>query len=470
MLSFNAMSTKILVVDDEVGILKLFQKALRHRSREILTARDGEEALVLMKTEAPSLIILDLKLPDIDGMDVLRQIMQMNHDTCVIILTGYGNTNSTIQAMRLGAYDYITKPFDLFKVKIIIEKALERRALTKELNLLKKELRKFQSTDSIIGHHAKMQQIYKMIGQIADRDSAVLIRGETGTGKELIAKTIHQNSYRNQYPFVVVDCAYFPETLLESELFGHERGAFTGAYKKKIGKFELADKGTLFLDEIGNISLTTQAKLLRFLQEKTFERIGGNQNIKVDTRIIAATSLNIEQAVEEKKFREDLFYRLNVIPITLPPLRERRVDIPLLAEYFFRIYSNRSKSVAQDLAPEVFNCLMKYDWPGNVRELQNVIERAVVTAKGKVVTLENFPRNIQNSNKKKKTDSATGYYHIPIKPNEKFDSAVEHFEKQLIENALIRSDWSQTKAAKLLGMSFRSVRYRIKKYKISVNK
>jgi two-component system response regulator AtoC len=458
-----AGSTRILVVDDEQGLLRLFRKALRAEGRTILTAPDGRDALAIFRAERPELVILDLKLPDRDGMDILKEMMEIGPETSVIILTAHGNTNTTIEAMRLGAYDYITKPFDLLKVKIIVEKALEKHSLTREINALRRQLTRTARTDAMLGQHPSMQQVYKMIGQVADTDAAVLVRGETGTGKELVARTVHENSRRRDRPLVVVDCASFAETLLESELFGHERGAFTGAFKRKPGKFELAHGGTLFLDEIGNVSTGVQAKLLRFLQEKTIERVGGNETIRVDTRVIAATSRNIEQAVEEGLFRDDLFYRLNVVPIVLPPLRERRADIPTLAEHFLHLYSKSRRREGLQFAPEVLHRFLNYDWPGNVRQLQNVIERAVVTTPGLVITPENLPPEVRGDEAAGPARSLLAEGYEP-QAGRNFDEAVEDFERNVLVQALEQTDWNQTGAAKILGMSFRAMRYRVKKY------
>ncbi len=460
-----AGSPRILVVDDEEGLLKLFRKALRSEGRTIFTALDGRDALAVFRAERPELVILDLKLPDRDGMEILKEMMEIGPETSVIILTAHGNTSTTIEAMRLGAYDYITKPFDLLKVKIIVEKALEKQALTREINSLRRQLTEAPRTERMLGQHPSMQQVYKMIGQVADTDAAVLIRGETGTGKELVARTIHENSRRRDHALVVVDCASFAETLLESELFGHERGAFTGAFKRKLGKFELAHDGTLFLDEIGNVSTAVQAKLLRFLQEKTIERVGGTETIRVDTRVIAATSLDIEKAVEKRQFRDDLFYRLNVVPIMVPPLRERRADIPILAEHFLQLYSKGRRREGLQFAPDVLHRLLNYDWPGNVRELQNVIERAVVTTQGGIITPENLPPAVcgEESAYPARSLPAEAYR---LNEGRSFDEAVEDFERNVLVHALEQTDWNQTSAAKMLGMSFRAIRYRVKKYRL----
>jgi len=460
-----ADSPHILVVDDEEGLLALFRKALRTDERTIVTARTGREALDIFRAKRPELVILDLRLPDRDGMVLLKEMLEIEPETSVIILTAHGNTGTTIEAMRLGAYDYLTKPFDLLKVKVIVEKALEKQALTREINTLRRQLTTPGRTDSMLGRHPAMQRIYKMIGQVADTDAAVLIRGETGTGKELVARTIHANSGRRDHALVIVDCAAVPEALIESELFGHERGAFTGAFKRKPGKFELAHGGTLFLDEIGNISLAVQAKLLRFLQEKTVERLGATETITVDTRVIAATSLDIEKAVEAQQFREDLFYRLNVVPVTLPPLRARRSDIPMLAEHFLDLYCRTRRREGLHLAPEVINRILDYDWPGNVRELQNAIERAVVIAQGGVITLDDLPRTVLDTTRPPAAYSISSEASL-VHETQNFDEAVEDFERALLVHALEHTAWNQTNAARMLGMSFRAIRYRVQKYRL----
>jgi two-component system response regulator AtoC len=458
-----AGSPRILAVDDEEGLLDLFRKALRSDDRTILTAANGRDALAAFRDEHPELVILDLKLPDTNGIALLKEMLAAEPDTAIIILTAHGNTNTTIEAMRLGAYDYVTKPFDLLKIKILVEKALEKQALTREVRSLRHQLKSTGRPDRLLGQHPSMQQVYKLIGQVADSDAAVLLRGETGTGKELVARTIHENSRRRDHALVVVDCTSYPETLLESELFGHERGAFTGAVKRKPGRFELAHGGTLFLDEIGNVSMAVQAKLLRFLQEKTIERLGGTETIRVDTRVIAATSLDIEAVVETKQFRDDLFYRLNVVPIVLPPLRERLTDVPMLADHFLRVYSTARRREGLHFAPDVLRCLLSYNWPGNVRELQNVIERAVVTTQGGIITPENLPPTLRDGAEAHARSVPPAEGHA-LRKSQSFDEAVEDFERSVLAHALEQTDWNQTSAAKMLGMSFRAIRYRVKKY------
>ncbi len=449
---------KILLVDDEPNVLELLSVALEDEGYKILLANSGKEALAQLKEEEPQVVLLDIRMPDLNGVEVLRKIREINKATSVIMMTAYGAMDTVVKAIQLGAYDYLTKPLDLKKVKVLIRRALEAQELTQEVTSLRSKLKEKYRLENIVGKHPKMLEVYKMIGRVVDNKATVLIIGETGTGKEMFARAIHFNGLLKDGPFVAIDCASLPSDLLESELFGHEKGAFTGAITQKIGKFELADKGTLFLDEIGNLTLAIQVKLLRFLQEKKIERVGGTKPIGLDVRIIAATSLDLEKAVKEDSFREDLYYRLNVVTIPLPPLRERRDDIPLLVEHFLQKYESESKGRVKHVPPQTIDLLMKYNWPGNVRELENVIERAIVIGRSKAILVEDLPLKIE------KMALGSG---LDISPEKiTFEQKVENFEKKLIIDALEKTNWIQAKAAQLLDTTRNIIRYKMKKYHI----
>jgi len=450
----------ILIVDDEPHILELLSVALEDEKYRILRAKNGKEALIQFKKEKPYLVLLDIRMPDLDGLEVLRQMKESNQTSSVIMMSAYGAMETVLEAIKQGAYDYLTKPVDLEKVKVLVRRALEAQKLAREVISLRSRVKEKYQLKNIVGKHPKMFEVYKMIGRVMDNKATVLIFGGTGTGKEVVARAIHFNGPLRDEPFVAVDCASLPSDLLESELFGHEKGAFTGAVAQKLGKFELANKGTLFLDEIGNLTLATQVKLLRFMQEKRIERVGGTKSIGLDVRIITATNLDLEKAVKEGSFREDLYYRLNVITIPLPPLIERRDDIPLLVEHFLQKYSSESKGKGKYVLPETMDLLMRYDWPGNVRELENVIERAIVIGKSEAILFEDLPLGIR----KQKVVSGPG---LEISAEKvPFEQRVEDFEKRLIVDALEKTNWIQTRAAELLGVSRSIVKYKMKKYGI----
>lgn len=381
----------ILVVEDEKPLRIALCNVLQDEGFCILEAEDGKIALELMRDNRPNLVITDLKMPKVDGMKLLKRIKEIDQSLPVIVITAYGTSSTAIDAMKHGAYDYITKPFDLDEVLLTVKRALSHEALAMEVKALKDELSEKYRIDNIIGNSSQMQEIYKTIGRIAESKATVLVQGESGTGKELVANAVHYNSLRKNGPFIKMNCAALPETLLESELFGHEKGSFTGAVTARRGKFEAAHGGTIFLDEIGEMSPVLQSKLLRILQDQTFDRIGGNQSITVDVRVIAATNKNLEEEVKKGNFREDLYYRLNVVFIQIPPLRNRKEDIIPLIEYFLRKYSSEVKSETIGISKAVVDILLNYDWPGNVRELENVIERSVVFSGGKTIVPEHLP-------------------------------------------------------------------------------
>ena len=377
----------VLVADDEPNIRRVFEAALTKEGYTVLTAENGKRALDIANANAIDILVSDLIMPDMTGVELLKKIKGIHPDCAAIIVTGYGTIKSAVEAMHLGAYNYLAKPPDLDEVRIMIKKAIEHRALLAENQNLKQQLKTNFKLENMVGASGKMQEVYKVVERAAESKATVLIRGESGTGKELVARALHYNSPRAAKPFVAVSCAALPETLLESELFGHEKNAFTGAINARLGRFEMANTGTLFLDEIGDIPPPTQIKLLRVLQEWAFERIGGSKTIKVDVRLVAATNKNLEKAVEDDSFRSDLYYRLNIVTIFMPPLRDRPEDVPTLIEHFFGKYNKDNGRSIKKVDADALKLLMAYRWPGNVRELENVIERAIVLSDKTATTL-----------------------------------------------------------------------------------
>lgn len=450
------MVPKILIIDDEEHMCWALDRAMRQEGYQTAVAYRGRDGINLVREESPSLVILDLRLPDMDGLEVLKEVKVINPKLPVIMLTAHGTIETAIEAMKIGAADYITKPFDLDELKLVIKQNLLVIQLETEVNFLRSELT--GKYGNIVAQSKIMQEIIALIERVAHSNASVLITGESGTGKEVAAVAIHQNSPRQNKPFIPVNCAALPEQLLESELFGHERGAFTGATARKLGRFELADNGTIFLDEIAEMSLNMQAKLLRVLQEKTFERVGGTETLSVDVRVIAATNRQLDDAIKKGLFREDLFYRLNVIHIHLPPLRERREDIPLLAKHFIQKYGTTYH--VEKISPEAMELLCSYHWPGNVRELQNVIERSAIICRGSEIRPEHLPRELyvpQQSSGDVVIDFPDG------------GISLEELEKELILKALEKSGGNQTKAAQLLGITRSALLYRSQKYDINWN-
>ncbi|MBU0599255.1 sigma-54 dependent transcriptional regulator [bacterium] len=434
----------ILVVDDEISIIESFKLLLDETKYKVEGVQSGEEAIKKVISEEVNLILLDIRLPGIDGIKVLERVKSIDKNMEVIMITATKTIKSAVEAMRLGAYDYVNKPFNVEEIRVIIEKALEKHNLTKEVNYLKatKEEERPLAFESIVAKSSKMHQIFEFMTQICQNDATILITGESGTGKELISRAIHSNSLRKGKSFIAVNCAAIPENLLESEFFGHEKGAFTGAITTKIGKFELANEGTLFLDEISCLKYDIQAKLLRVLQEREFERVGGEKLIRTNARIISATNTNLKKAVEEGRFREDLYYRLNVIPIELPPLRDRKEDIPLLIEYFIKYFNEKFNKDIKGISGQAVDILMNYSWPGNVRELNNIIERMIVLSKEKSLQVHQLPLDIL----------VAGEEEIKVKKDLFLKEAKESFEKQYILNILKKNNFNQTKTAKLLGI------------------
>ncbi len=449
------MST-ILLVDDKNSMRKVLRQTLESDQKTILEAEDGEKALEIIKTKHVDVVMTDIKMPRLDGMTLLKMIKELDTEIVVIIMTAYGTIETAVEAMKLGAYDYITKPFSTEQVKLTVEKAIERQKLLYENKYLREKLNDQYNYKRIVGNSPAMQPVYELIEKVAPTDTAVLIRGESGTGKELVAHAIHFNSRRKEKPFIKVNCAVLAEGVLESELFGHEKGSFTGAAGKRIGRFELANGGSIFLDEIGDISLATQVKLLRVLQEKEFERVGGTESIRSDVRVIAATNKNLEEAIKKGQFREDLFFRLNVVPIHVPPLRERREDMERLAMHFLNRYSLEANKKIAKIDKKAIDLMARYNWPGNVRELENAIQRAVVLADTDTIYPSNLPLDIQTFQKDE-------YLHV-LKEDASLTEKVENYEKELILKAMEKADHVQTKAAKLLDINRTALIYKLKKY------
>jgi DNA-binding NtrC family response regulator len=443
---------RILVVDDEMIVCESCKRILEEDGYEVEIALGGKEAFEKMKQNPYDIVITDLKMPEIDGMEVLRTFRKEYPDAIVIMITGFSTVETAVEAMKLGAFDYIPKPFTPDEVSIVVKKAIEKKNLLQENIYLRQELQEKYGFHNIVGKSKKMQEIYRIIAKVASTDSTVLIYGQSGTGKELIARAIHFNSPRREKPFVPVDCAVLSENLLESELFGHVRGSFTGAVSTKAGLFEVADGGTVFLDEVGNISLAIQAKLLRVLQEREFTAVGGTKAKKVDIRLIAATNKDLEKMIKEEIFREDLYYRLNIVPISLPLLKERQEDIPLLAVHFLKKYAEEMGKTIKGFTPEAMEKLMKYPWPGNVRELENVVERTVVMIDDEMVRVDHL---ILPGQKEQESLSE----HIPMTSEELKEikkqireKAVEEVERAFVLSALERHNWNVTRAAEEVGM------------------
>ncbi len=447
---------KILIADDEKNMRWILGKNLKEENFDIMEASDGEEAFHLFLDEEPDLVILDYRMPKIDGMEVLKRIKTINSKLPVIMITAHGSTDAAVEAMKLGAADYISKPFDINDLKLSIFKALNIDKLNKEIDYLK-ETAKQIFNGKIIGNSKKMQDVFELVNKVANTNASVLIIGESGTGKEGIAASIHNKSSRSSKPFITVNCGAIPETLIESELFGYEKGAFTGANARKAGRFDRAQGGTLFLDEIGELSLPLQVKILRVLQEKEFERVGGSEVIKSDVRIIAATNRDLDKMVEKGDFREDLLYRLKVIPVYLPPLRERKEDIPQLVGYFLDKYSKEINRAKLTMEKETFDLLRNYDFPGNIRELENLVERLVILSPDPVIEPSLLPKEILK-------EVFSGKKEDFILPEEGIN--LEKVEESFVRQALMIANGNQTNAAKLLGLSRHALIYRMEKFNL----
>ncbi len=447
----------ILVIDDEAAQRDVLTGYLKKKGYKIFSASSGKEGIETAQTNPVDIILSDFKMPDLNGIEVLEQVKKINPEISFVIVTAYGTVENAVKAMRLGAFDYISKPVDLDELDLMIERIIEHKNLKSENQLLKTQLQEKYKITSIVSQSQKMEEVINVAARVADSKANVLITGENGTGKEVLAKAIHYISPRKDAAFIAVNVPALTETLLESELFGHEKGAFTGADKMKKGRFEIAHGGTIFLDEVGDIPQSIQVKLLRVLQEHQFERVGGTEKIEVDVRIIAATNKDLEQKIKDETFREDLYYRLNVVSIKIPPLRERKEDILPMIESFIEKYCKENSKEKLEISKEAIDILMKYNYPGNVRELENIIERAVVLTRGKVITLNDLPMHIKGF-KEEKTLATLGKGSLT--------EQVEAIEKQLIFDALQESGGNQTKAGKLLGLTERNLRYKLKKYSI----
>ena len=452
---------RVLVADDDAAIRKLLVDLLTGEGYEVSEAKTGNEVLqvVTRSEKKPDLILMDVRMPEMSGIDVLRRMREQKAGVGVLVVTAYGTSNLAIQSIQLGAYDYITKPFDLEEVLVAVRRFFEHRQLQGEVQSLRQQLGARDPSERIVGRSPQMLEVYKTVGRIAGSDATVLITGETGTGKELVAEVIHQNSPYRQGQLVKVACATLPETLLESELFGHEKGSFTSAYAQRKGRFELADKGTIFLDEMGEMTLSTQKKLLRVLQEREFERVGGTQTIRIDCRVIAATNANLAEAVGKGNFREDLYYRLNVIAIHMPPLREREGDIPLLVEHFLDKYRFTPQSPPAKISEEALALLEQHDWPGNVRELENTIERGVILARGGVITRDHLTliNRVQPHPGRRTVDLGQ-----LLEQRRNLADAMAEVERQLLVEALQRSNNQLDVAATLLGLTGRELNERLR--------
>lgn len=474
---------KILVAEDEESLRWVLKKALEDEGYWVMAVENGRLAQVSLRENQFDLSLMDIKLPDIDGLTLLKDAKEAGIDTCMILMTAQNTMRNAIDAMKNGAFDYVTKPFDLEEILLLVKRAFESRRLGHDFRQLKEEVKKrFEPGVNIIGESPAMQKVYKTIGQVVNADATVLLLGESGTGKELVAKTIHYNSPRWNKPFVVVHCAAVPRGLLESELFGHEKGSFTGALERRIGKFELAEEGTLFLDEVGDIPLELQTKLLRVLQDREFSRVGGREILKANVRILAATNQDLEKGVKEKRFREDLYFRLKVIPIVLPPLRERRGDIPLLVGYFIEKINREMGTEISGLSPETLRLLEEHAWPGNVRELENTLIRAAVLSPGPILfardfTFQNRPGaglldydnlSLEEIIRHKLEDYFQRTQGVDV--DNLYSLVVERVERPLIELTLKKTRGNQIRAAQILGINRNTLRKKMTDLRITIKK
>ncbi|MCZ7639264.1 MAG: sigma-54 dependent transcriptional regulator [Verrucomicrobia bacterium] len=486
---------KLLLIDDEADMLYSFRRIFPATELELITASSGEEGLRLIPQVHPNLVLMDVRLGGLSGLETLRRIRQIDARLPVILMTAYGTTQTAIEAMKLGAFDYLLKPFEVPKLKEIVFGALRAARAMRQVVSYQPLLDQEDFELGIVGRSPAMQEVFKRIGQLAASDATALITGESGTGKELVARAIYHHSRRSQQPFLAVNCAALPEPLLESELFGHEKGAFTGATSQRIGRFEQCHQGTLFLDEIGDLSLATQTKMLRVLQSGTFERVGGNQTLQANVRVIAATNQNLEQAVAERRFREDLFYRLNVVRLRLPPLRERPGDVALLVNYFLGKFAQDHRQQPKSLSADALAVLERYRWPGNVRELENAIEHATVVAKGEAILLEDLPAEVTQPVATRRPSAAASPDAPPSPAPEPSPAAaapspdlaslasalfqwarqepqrriIDAVERELVLHALRETRGNQVQAARLLGMTRATLRKRIERFQIKAD-
>jgi DNA-binding NtrC family response regulator len=459
----------ILIIDDEIELCQSLSEMLKEEEEgyKVFVANSGKKGLAKIKEEVPDLVLLDIKMPEMDGIETLEKIKTVDKDILVIMLTAYQTVETAVKAMKLGAYDYISKPFNYEELKIIIKRALQTRDLSREVIFLRHQLRDKFNFKNIIGRSDKMKEVLYKIEKVAPTNATILIRGESGTGKELIAKAIHQYSFRKDKPFIAVDCAGLTETLIESELFGYTKGAFTGAITKKIGKFELAQGGTIFLDEIGNLPINIQVKLLRTLQEREINRVGDKYPIKIDVRFVVATNANLEEAMKSGTFREDLYHRINVFSIFLPPLREKKEDIPLLALHFLNQFNHILGKNIKNISKESMELLVNYSWLGNVREVQNVIQQAIIMAED-IILPENLPHYIREANVETKADkNPVGADLVSALPNDfslknMINQLSQNAERKIILDVLKRTNWNKAETARLLKINYKTLYLKIK--------
>ncbi len=449
---------RVLVVDDEENLRNMLTMIIQKEGYDVDTSSDGKEALVKIKEDDYDFVLCDIKMPKLDGLGLLKQLHQDNGDSTIIMMSAYGAIDTAIEAMKLGAYDYISKPFKTDEIVLTLKKAEERERLKRENVFLKEQIKKEYSFENFVGKSERMLGVFEMIKKIADYKSTVLISGDSGTGKELVARGIHSNSSRAGNPFIAVNCGAIPENLLESELFGHVKGAFTDATRNKVGLFEEADKGTIFLDEIGELPLILQVKLLRVLQDEEIRRVGDTKAIKIDVRVIAATTKDLEKEVREGKFRDDLYYRLNVLPVSLPTLRERKEDIPLLVEHFIQRFNERLGMSVAGISQDALDVLVNFGWRGNVRQLENTIERSMIFVQGDEIELSDLPGDIRDASEEGRLflDGSE----LSIKRSSRL------LERELIKKALQKTNGNRTQAAKLLEISHRALLYKIKEYEV----
>jgi two-component system, NtrC family, response regulator HydG len=451
------MEPKILIVDDDDAQRRMLQTVLGQEQYRVYEANDGAAAVAAVEEQFFDLILLDMRMPTMGGIEALKRIKHLSPGIPIILMTAYATVDTAVKALKSGAFDYLIKPLDIDEIKLLVKRALQHTQLEKENVYLKERLNDRFKLDNIIGQSQAMGELLETIAQIAPTDATVLITGESGTGKELIANTLHMNSSRADLPMIKVNCAALPDTLLESELFGHEKGAFTGAVKRKQGRFQLAHRSSIFLDEIGEMSLATQAKILRVLQEREFEPVGSGETISIDTRVITATNKDLASEIKADRFREDLFYRLNVINVEIPPLRHRRDDIPLLADFFLKRYVEKNRRLIKGFTPRAEDVLMRYHWPGNVRELENLVERAVVLSRGDRIGPEDFPESVLP-----KDDGGDRQVEVSKQPR-----SLKEAEKEMILLTLSETNGNRTHAAQILGISRRTLQLKLKAYGIN---
>lgn len=459
------------MADDEENIRLVLSESLRREGMEVIEAQDGREAVEAVQREALDVVILDLKMPRMDGLEALEKIRSIDSTLPVVMITAHGGRKAALDLIRMGGYDYFEKPFDMNELRVVVRRALERRDLQRQIQVLEAQLDQERTFANIIGQHASMNDLFDLIRRVGPTDATVLITGESGTGKELIADALHTNSPRAGKPFLKVNCGAIPEALLESELFGHERGAFTGAYNAKPGKFELAEKGTIFLDEIAELPLSLQPKFLRVMQEKTFERVGGVKTLSADVRIIAATNRDLSRLVEEKQFREDLFFRLEVVPLRVPSLRQRRSDIPLLINHFVRVYNKKLNVAIEGFRPDAMDVMQMYDWPGNVREMENIVQRAMILSPGPWLGAETLPPEMRSGSSAVQMKVEDEKIELAINPHDfsepmsdQIERLIDELEERKIKAALQKCDGHRQETADLLGISRKSLHNKMLKY------